>query len=485
MKQKYDIFISYRRLDTGDKAEHLKDLLDKEGYKNRISFDRENLTGLFDVALAKRIDNCKDFLSVIGKNSLNYSEDDFSEEKIELYNYLGKCSQQEFKQKIEELGPNAPIDFVRIEIARALNREDLNIIPIVPESSSDFKFASLNLPSDIVNIKRYEAVFYSANPDALFKDIIPKVKVRLISRPNTLWKKLLTIFTIIALVGIIGYGYSFIKDRNNEQKIKAIKENIYQTDIITDLGNSQPIIISENLSLIEIETIYDILSNMGKVEGGTFKMGAAPNSDGTYNEDVYLEWETPQKDVSVSTFWMSRYEVSIGEWNRIMGRAFNPDSSLFPISNVSYDDCCQFIEKLKDHTNLEFSLPTEAEWEYAARGGNNPDSTLYSGKDNPNEVAWYTKNSNGRVHVRNDKDGGLYPNNLDLYDMSGNVCEWCLDDFEPYDTTITNLYPGLKPIRGGYYDSDSNDITVYQRDIMNPIEKSDAVGFRLIIKTNL
>ena len=225
MEHKYDIFISYRRKDSGDKAEHLKDLLESD-FKNRISFDRENLTGLFDVALAERIDNCNDFLLVIGKSSLKYNDEDFSNDKVELYNYLGKCSLQEFKHKIEELGPNAPIDFVRIEIARALNRKGLNIIPIAPENSSDFTFASLNLPPDIVNIIRYNAIFYSSSPNALFKDIIPKIKKRLISNTcldqtpdtkpnhNPIWKIILQLFIILLIV----MGVYFIKSRPIEQE---------------------------------------------------------------------------------------------------------------------------------------------------------------------------------------------------------------------------------------------------------------------------
>ena len=89
MKHHYDIFISYRRTDTGDKAEHLKDLLEPR-YKNRVSFDRENLTGLFDVSLIQRIDQCKDFLLIVGKNSFSFSEKDFAPDKVELHKYLAR-----------------------------------------------------------------------------------------------------------------------------------------------------------------------------------------------------------------------------------------------------------------------------------------------------------------------------------------------------------------------------------------------------------
>lgn len=183
MSKEYDIFISYRRKDAGDKAEHLKDLLESY-YKERISFDRENLTGKFNVQLIERIDKVKDFLLVIGKNSLCYDDKDRSKESVDFYNELTSLSQEDFAKRIDKLGFEANIDYVRIEIGRALRRHDLHIIPIVPERSEGFNFASLNLPSDISGIKAYEAVFYSDSPDALFKDVIPKVRKHLKSKPN-------------------------------------------------------------------------------------------------------------------------------------------------------------------------------------------------------------------------------------------------------------------------------------------------------------
>ena len=102
MKQKYDIFISYRRRDAGDKAEHLKDLLEPF-YKNRISFDRENLSGKFNSQLINRIDAVKDFLLVLGKKSLSYSEEDCSEDRVELYKELCTLSEEDFANKIIEV----------------------------------------------------------------------------------------------------------------------------------------------------------------------------------------------------------------------------------------------------------------------------------------------------------------------------------------------------------------------------------------------
>ena len=209
-EKKYDIFISYRRTDTGQRAEHLKDLLDND-YKDRISFDRENLTGLFDVELARRIDTCVDFLLLIDEKSLVYTEKDNSDESICLYNYLATASIGDFEAKINELGPEYPLDFVRIEIARALHRRDANIIPIVPETSDKFNFAKLYLPKDIVGLKRYDAIFFSKNKDSLFKDILNKLRNHL-KTPKTSKKVVSAVDSVVYKIRVDRKCTLFIDD---------------------------------------------------------------------------------------------------------------------------------------------------------------------------------------------------------------------------------------------------------------------------------
>ena len=209
-EKKYDIFISYRRKDTGQRAEHLKDLLDND-YKDRISFDRENLTGLFDVELARRIDTCVDFLLLIDEKSLVYTEKDNSDESICLYNYLATASIDDFEAKINELGPEYPLDFVRIEIARALHRRDANIIPIVPETSDKFNFAKLYLPKDIVGLKRYDAIFFSKNKDSLFKDILNKLRHHL-KTPKTTKKVISAVDSVVYKIRVDRKCTLFIDD---------------------------------------------------------------------------------------------------------------------------------------------------------------------------------------------------------------------------------------------------------------------------------
>ena len=258
-ENRYDIFISYRRRDAGDKDDHLKDLLEPK-FKGRISFDRENLTGLFDVALARRIDRCKDFLLVVGKNSLAFDDKDMEQEQVDLYNYLGSCTQSEFEQKIVELGPNAPIDFVRIEIARAIHRKDINIIPVVPETTESFNFSKLNLPDDIVGIKRYEAVFFSDNPDALFKDVVPKILLRLHTKPASTIKKMLMVAISLLFVVLLCFGLWQFLNHQKEVLMQSLK-------IDTALNGQQYLNWSEDITVEQLEAINHILNNMVYVEG--------------------------------------------------------------------------------------------------------------------------------------------------------------------------------------------------------------------------
>lgn len=163
---------------------------------------------------------------------------------------------------------------------------------------------------------------------------------------------------------------------------------------------------------------------MIKVNGGTFEMGAAKN------QKVYAkEIESPVHKVSLSDYYIAETEVTQDLWIAVMGdnpSFFKKDNH--PVEQVSWDDCVAFIEKLNQITGEKFRLPTEAEWEYAARGGHKSNGYVYAGSNDLDEVAWTEHNSNGSTHKVKTKK----PNELGLYDMNGNVWEWCFDWYEPY-----------------------------------------------------
>ena len=426
----YDIFISYRRKDTGDKAEHLKDLLEKK-YKNRISFDRENLTGLFDVALARRIDSCKDFLLVIGKNTFNFTESDYESGQVELYKYLGSCSNKEFDKKIEELGPNAPIDFVRIEIARALHRKDLNIIPIVPEKTESFNFSDLDLPSDIAGIKRYGAVFYSDHPDRLFKDIMPNLYPKLVSKPKLQLKWILLPLVLLTAIGACALAWH-----------QHVRKDVLRTELQKKHDSFQ-LYFNKGLSVGQMNAIDDILDKMVPIK---------PDA-----------------------LWMSQFEFTIGQWNGVLGEPYNANEKDIPLTGKSYGEIQMFIIDLSDMTNINFDIPSAEEWLYAAHNGSLYDSTLYVGSNDVDSVAWYKGNSNGMIHPSNGQQG-KGPNKLDLFDMSGNVGEICNT---PYVSGTDNA---PYTVCGGNYTSTAEEVTATSLQGIDPNAHDKTTGFRLIIR---
>ena len=174
-------------------------------------------------------------------------------------------------------------------------------------------------------------------------------------------------------------------------------------------------------------TVNGVTFKMVKVEGGTYTMGATPEQ-GT---EAQMN-EKPAHEVTVKDFWIGQTEVTQELWQAVTD--YNPSYTRWPqcpVDKVSWQECKSFVESLEELTGLKFRLPTEAEWEYAARGGKLSKGYKYAGSDNLEEVAWYAVNADEKSHPVASKK----PNELGLYDMSGNVYEWCEDKYLMYDGT--------------------------------------------------
>ena len=237
------------------------------------------------------------------------------------------------------------------------------------------------------------------------------------------------------------------------------------------------------------------LPEMVFVQGGTFTMGSP--------EGIGEERESPQHLVAVSDFNIGKYEMTQVQWTAVMGSnpsQFKGDNR--PVVTVSWDDIVGtsgnymdlhgtkyyengFIYRLNQLTGKSYRLPTEAEWEYAARGGNKrvePGFT-YSGSNNIDEVTWYLGNNSpyGTKPV-----GSKAPNELGIYDMSGNVYEWCSDWYEAY-TAMPKIDPkgpetgSLRVIRGGCWLHPATLCRVAYRYHLTPDSRYEDLGFRLVL----
>lgn len=258
----------------------------------------------------------------------------------------------------------------------------------------------------------------------------------------------------------------------------------YVHDKPSDVYNySEPISFTTKSLISPIESIpvgnTGVTIEMVRVEGGTFMMGAT-QEQGT---DV-RDWEKPVHQVTLSTYRIGQTEVTQALWTAVMGS--NPSSFTgnmnLPVESVNWEDCQLFITRLNQMTGRQFRLPTEAEWEFAARGGNKTNHYRYSGGNNADEVAWYPGNSNDVTHPVAQKK----PNELGIYDMSGNVWEFCQDWYSRYSsnaqTNPTGGAEGSTPyriIRGGSWFFPVEACRVAYRNICNPSNRNYSEGFRL------
>jgi len=301
------------------------------------------------------------------------------------------------------------------------------------------------------------------------------------------------------LRGVFGEELSTRKE-SLAQKLSAEKGRdleLYREAIdvlcIILFGSEPGIPVEEYASVAETDDagrkdgdIININIEMVFVEGGTFTMGGTSEQGSDCRDE-----EKPPRSVTLSDYYIGKYEVTQGLWKSVMGSlppTLTPSSMYgygddYPVYNVSWNDAVnEFLPRLNQLTGKQYRLPTEAEWEYAARGGANGRGYKYSGGDDIESVALYNKNGGHRTHPV----GGKSPNELGIYDMSGNVEEWVSDWYAGYPLTAQTDPTGpasgcARVFRGGGWGRSAGGCRVSCRSAYSYHTRSYYVGFRLAL----
>jgi formylglycine-generating enzyme required for sulfatase activity len=246
-------------------------------------------------------------------------------------------------------------------------------------------------------------------------------------------------------------------------------------------------VLAEREKLSGSRIVFEVRANntntagieMVFVKGGTFTMGCTSEQTDCGDD------EKPAHQVMVSDFYMGKYEVTQKQWREIIGSnpSYFNNCDNCPVENVSWNDVQEFIIKLNQKTGKNYRLPTEAEWEYAARGGSAGSPTRYAGSNTINEVAWYADNSGQKTHPVGQKKA----NELGIYDMTGNVWEWCNDWYGSDYYSSSPQYDPKGPvtgsrrvIRGGSWFIYPQGCRVSNRISNDPDDGYDYGGFRLV-----
>ena len=506
----YDIFISYSHSHTAEKAEHLLTILENRGFADKVSLDKDNLVGKFDVEILRRIDNCKDVIIVIGEQTFRNLNPDHAP----YYKMLANCPIGDFYTLLETLPFR--LDYLRLELARAI-AQNKNIIPVAPAKTPEYNFDDLGdvLPDDVKLLVKFQAVFYDDKGSLTFQDI---VEAKIIGKNNkTLltsvpkfrnnnikpWKVLLVglaVLLFIALGALVfreHFAYqrcrtiadydAFIATKPLFYGGKADSDRRHVENMLGFDGVAQEIqdrVSSveslKSISLRQAEAMSSILTNMVYVKGGTFMMGS----------DDANSKEAPRHRVNVDDFYISRYECSVEEWCGILDIAcdgYHLDSLSAPKVNISWNDAVTFVAKLNQILpGLHFALPHEKEWEYAATGGHLYSGYVFSGGNDPTDVAWTLEDSLDAPQVR-PSDGISWwreSNELGIFNMSGNVAEFCENRFYYYSSPDKDFPMDMKVIRGGSFLSEANRCKVYSRDLVSTEAFNNGIGFRLVLRIN-
>lgn len=538
----YDIFISYRREGGGATAGRINDMLTADGYS--VSYDVDTLReGHFDKQLLERIEQCQDFILVVDKNCFVRTIDPATNPQEDwLWQELSYALQLK-KNVIPVLlaGASFPkflpedIDNVRLcngpkcvheyfdsfytklkDFLHAYSRMAKS--QQVAMGSPTNKMPCLKLKADM------DCVFFLDGEERshLKAGIIQKLplakgeyELMFVSEDNDN-DSLEMEFEMPEVDRLLKVSLSEVKNsrqqreeeaqrladekRKKEEAIRLAEERKRKAEQKAEEERKRREV--EERANERTFTVNGVSFKMIRVEGGTFTMGATPEQ----GSDAY-DCEKPAHQVTLDSYYIGETEVTRELWDAVMGFSFDGfDFGIFgsgrdemksfcesvlgklkelnnnlPIENVSWDDCQEFIRKLNALSGMQFRLPTEAEWEYAARGGAKGRGYKYSGSFFIHSVAWYTKNSREPRTVKTKS-----PNELGLYDMSGNVWEWCQDWYGNYgsssQTNPTGASSGShRVLRGGGWYNDVRLCRVSCRSCAEPDNHSYHIGFRLAL----
>lgn len=437
MKQKYDIFISYRRIGGAQYARILQLMLQQRGY--RVFLDYDELTdGKFGDHIQEAIREAPIFMIVLSKGSLVRckNEGDWVRREIQLAISEGK--------HIIPVNPDNSLDGIPSDIPDDIKEE------LSTHQHSEISFGqTLGITVDYMVKNRIvpqigERTRQDSDINVLNMQLLAEDKAR--RRHRLVIKGLVAVGVVCALTIISFIGYSIKSDNDLVQKRRSLIEQLEQHHPGLNL------MANDSITIEQLEVLDNIFYNMRNVYGDSVQFNA---------------FETTEK-----------------EYHTILGSDCDESKASLPVTNVSFGRALLFVQKLNEminsnETHLEFGLPTKEEWEYAASDGNVENCTLYSGSDSINEVAWYIENSQGKPHPANGQSM-LKPNKLGLFDMSGNVYEHI---FTPYfDFNKLENSKNMMLIKGGSYASDPHECTITFESPMENDLSSPKVGFRIVLR---
>ena len=316
-------------------------------------------------------------------------------------------------------------------------------------------------------------------------------------------KKLITLFFVLCVGAFASSATAGVGDVNADGTVNVSDVTALVNQIIgsgsysaqaCDMNGDGEVNVSDVTALVNLIingggesedsnqtfTVNGVSFDMIAVEGGTFTMGATAEQA----SDAYSD-EKPTHQVTLSSYYIGKTEVTQELWQAVMGS--NPSGfsgANLPVEKVSWEDCQIFIAILNELTGKYFRLPTEAEWEYAARGGSKSQGYKYSGSNTVDDVAWYPSNSSSKTHPVATKA----PNELGIYDMSGNVLEWCRDWYSSSYYSSSSQYNPTGPAsgsrrvyRGGSWGSSARLCRISYRDYNGPSYRFYNLGLRLAL----